>query len=582
MKCNRSAGRLEFLRLDVFLGLMLLLALGLSAGMAQEADDDDLPEDPFALEDEPFEGPSWGRTGRDGTFKPTKANPVFATADGCGLCHEASDTADAFRNATGDDVSPNGLWQATMMANAFRDPYFRAQVSAEVASAPESERGDIEATCITCHAPMAHHTARMSKSQPVTIAQAEQDPLARDGVSCTVCHQAWPGPFGTPEGINGNLEITMARVIFGRRNDPFVRPMIFHSAFTPQAGDHLADSGLCGTCHTLKSKHGDQEFLEQASFLEWRASQYGDEDSESYQSCRDCHMASIGSTRLARNPRGFDYLIRPREDVRAHAFVGGNAYMLDMFAKHGEELGMEASPEAFRRMARATRQQLGQRSAHVTIEDFSYKDLTVAFKVKVENLTGHKFPTGYPARRAWISVMVRDGATRLVTSGNPDDNGRIEGISGPMSLPHYDKVTDPSQVVIYQSLPVDEAGKVTTGVTKMRSFKKDNRLLPKGWRGESPDGIATKPVGTDGDENFVPGFDTVQYEFKVPPSAVPRLLRLDVVMFYQPVPPGWVEPLRKVDTEEARLFMKLYDQNPPKPIIVSRAGFQFQERRSNF
>src|SRR6187401_2812648 len=47
----------------------------------------------------------------------------FLPADRCGLCHSLSANSTALTSATGDDVSPHGTWQATAMANAFRDPY---------------------------------------------------------------------------------------------------------------------------------------------------------------------------------------------------------------------------------------------------------------------------------------------------------------------------------------------------------------------------------------------------------------------------------------------------------------------------
>jgi hypothetical protein len=61
-------------------------------------------------------GPMWRGIAR-------ASNEVFATGDGCSMRHAAAHTATAMRNATGDDVSPHALWQATMMsANGRRDP----------------------------------------------------------------------------------------------------------------------------------------------------------------------------------------------------------------------------------------------------------------------------------------------------------------------------------------------------------------------------------------------------------------------------------------------------------------------------
>src|SRR5690349_8804276 len=56
---------------------------------------------------------------------PASAIQPFLPADRCGQCHSLSATSTALTSATGDDVSPHGTWQATAMANAFRDPYWR-------------------------------------------------------------------------------------------------------------------------------------------------------------------------------------------------------------------------------------------------------------------------------------------------------------------------------------------------------------------------------------------------------------------------------------------------------------------------
>ena len=64
-------------------------------------------------------------------------------------------------------------------------------------------------------------------------------------------------------------------------------------------------------------------------------------------------MPETGSTRVARNPVGREFLIPVRDGYRAHAFVGGHAFVLEMFAKNREELGVAATEESLRRMASA-------------------------------------------------------------------------------------------------------------------------------------------------------------------------------------------------------------------------------------
>ena len=46
------------------------------------------------------------------------------------------------------------------------------------------------------------------------------NPLARDGVSCTVCHQTRPDNLGKPESFSARLEIRNDQKIYGPFKDP--------------------------------------------------------------------------------------------------------------------------------------------------------------------------------------------------------------------------------------------------------------------------------------------------------------------------------------------------------------------------
>lgn len=264
------------------------------------------------------EDPVWGR-GMP-MLRPTAANPIFATGDGCAMCHSASPDASALWSATGEDVSPHGLWQGTMMANAARDPYWRAQLAAESANEP-ARAAEFEALCMRCHTPMAHHTHAIAGWEPLRVEEAASHPLYSDGVSCTVCHQIQPDNLGAYATQNGNPVIKPGRVIFGPYADPAGAPMQMHSAFTPTQGMHIRSSALCGSCHNLETGHsgGDGMFPEQSPYAEWRNSAFSTETPSPgpmAQGCIDCHMPALGSMRIARNPRGLDFNTETREGVR--------------------------------------------------------------------------------------------------------------------------------------------------------------------------------------------------------------------------------------------------------------------------
>lgn len=530
-----------------------LLALALSAPVAAALLQDGKGLGP---------GPQWR-----GPISPAESNEVFATADGCSMCHSASPNAVALRSPTGDDVSPHGLWRATLMANAFRDPYWRAQVAKECEAAP-AQKAEVEALCLRCHAPAAHHGAVLGNLPSPPIADATKSALARDGVNCTVCHQIQPQGLGTEETFAGKVHIGRERAIFGPYPEPSATPMKMHSSYTATHGTHISKSALCGSCHTLHTEHGGARFPEQTPYLEWRNSMYEDETGRKdlSQSCQDCHMPRQGTLRIARNPGGRDFNITPRPDFAAHVFAGGNVFMLELLRANAKELGVEAPDAALERNIQITRRQLADLTTRVTVGEIRRAEGKLEFDVKVENLTGHKFPTGYPSRRAWLHVEVRAGGKVIFRSGASDAAGKLVGVADELAVPHRNVIEKPEEVVVYELVGHDAQGAPTTFLTKMASRGKDTRLLPKGWRVDGPHAEDTKPIGVAGDADFTEGGDVVH--FRVPVGADAPRVQVVAWVRYQSVPPAWVEALRRSQTDEAKTFVRMYDAADRSPEVA--------------
>ncbi|MCC7012875.1 MAG: hypothetical protein IT454_09960 [Planctomycetes bacterium] len=495
---------------------------------------------------------------------PAQSGPAFMAGQRCALCHSSSPRANAMKDRNGNDVSPHFTWSATTMANSFRDPYWRAQMAHEIEVEPQAKAA-IEGLCLRCHAPMASHQARLDGLAPPTIEAASADPLAQDGVSCTVCHQANPSSFGRPESFSGRLDIRNDKRIYGPFENPAPGPMRMHTGYTPTHGEHISESGLCGSCHTLytQAAGADQPFLEQAPYLEWRNSVFSDEGgaSEQSRSCTQCHMPNNGPMRIARMPPGGDFNIRVRDNVRSHTFVGGNAFLLDLLAANAAELGVTASPDALRAAAQATRAQLAHETARIEVQHVERTATQLRFDVQVENLAGHKLPSGYPSRRAWLHVEVRAGSTLVFTSGATDDDGRLLGVADEFAEPHHDTIERTDQVQIYEMIALNAAGQPTTSLAEMVVHRKDTRLLPRGWRENGPHADETRPVGIEGDGDFADGRDTVHYSLALPASAAGNLTVI-ARLEYQTIPPGWADGLRDSKTPEAQTFLRMYDEAP--------------------
>ncbi|MCP3903198.1 MAG: hypothetical protein GY715_06125 [Planctomycetes bacterium] len=521
----------------------------------------------------------------------------FAASPTCARCHSTADRARAMKDASGRPVAPHDLWRSAMMANSSRDPLWRAMVSAEVARHPEAKAA-IEAKCLRCHSPMAsiekqHATSTLALSE-LYDPDARHNQLALDGVSCTMCHQIEPGGLGAAKSFSGGFDIASEARSYGPHANPVPGPMRRFSRFTPMHGTHVTTSALCATCHTLTTHALDDDgaptdhaYLEQSPYLEWRNSVYNDEiDSPRPEaaSCQGCHVplddvdGTRIETRIARNPRGFDFpFASPRQPFGRHVFVGGNTLIPAILRDHPTELGTTAATAAFDATIAAARSQLRHDTARLEITPLEPTEKHRRFRVTVTNLSGHKFPTGHPTRRAWIRVEVRDRDGRSIfVSGAHDGQGRIvDGFNqlasdrvGGGFQPHHTVIDRAGQVQVYEAVMADANGDVTFSLMQATRNLKDNRLLPRGWSADHVHGAETAPVGVS-DTDFLGGRDDVVYSVPTGASAGPWTV--EVTLLYQVLGARFAGELLAWDTPEMRAFRRFYEATDRTPESVARA-----------
>ena len=509
------------------------------------------------------------------------AMPLFAHATDCVACHNQIVTPE------GEDVSIGASWRSTMMANSARDPYWQAGVRRETIDHPQHAEA-IEDECAACHMPM---TQRMSKAEghlgevfahlPFSDQDlSEERRLAGDGVSCTVCHQIAKDKLGTPESFNAGFVLAGSnadgvRQIQGPYEIDAGRRRIMQSVtgYEQVEAPHIKQSELCATCHTLITQAfgpGGEvvgRLPEQMNYQEWQHSAFNAEQ----RSCQSCHMPRAeGPVRIA-SVLG-DY----RDGLSRHRFVGGNAFMLRLFSRYRAELGVEALPSELEATAQATLHQLQHDTATVSIVAPSVAGTALTFDVDVRNLTGHKFPTGYPSRRTWLHVTVRDRDGRPVfESGAVNADGAIAGNDNDADAsrfePHYEAITSPDHVQIYEPILGDPAGRPTTGLLTATQYLKDNRLLPRGFDKATahPDIAVYGTAGPDAD--FTAEGDRVRYQADVTGSAGP--FAIEVELRYQPIAYRWAHNLEKYDAPEPKRFVGYYrEMSQHSSVVVALAS----------
>jgi hypothetical protein len=470
-------------------------------------------------------------------------------------------------------VSISSDWRATMMANSARDPYWQAAVRRETMDHPAAAE-HIEDTCATCHMPMARYeahlgggTGRVFGNLPIGAEATREATLAADGVSCTACHQITAEGLGDPSSFTGGFRVDEAtawgsRKIYGPFTTDRGRAALMRSTvgFIPTEAAHVRSSALCATCHTLYTDALNERgevvgrLPEQVPYLEWEASAFPARGLE----CQSCHMPVVTEPVPVTRVLG-----QPREEVSRHIFNGGNFFVLGMLNRFRDELGVEALPAELDRAQRRTVRHLETETAEVDIVSTTSAAGSLIVAVEVRNLAGHKLPTAYPSRRAWIHLTVsdRNGAV-LFESGALRPNGAIVGNdsdeNGAQFEPHYTSIDRPDQVQIYEAIMVDAGGVPTTGLIRGVRFEKDNRLLPIGFEksGAASD-IAVRGTAQQ-DADFVSGVDRVTYRISVTGGATGIVV--DAALRFQPIGYRWAHALQEYDSFETNRFVEYFEE----------------------
>ena len=504
---------------------------------------------------------------------PNFNTSMFTASGNCAMCHTGTATV---LTHNGVDVSPPTHWRSTMMANSSKDPLWQAMVSEETHEFP-AMKDAIENICTRCHAPMGNTQAKHDGIPAYTLDIMRNDPLGKDGISCTLCHQVDPANLGMTQSYSGNYKIDTTRIIYGPYQNPFSTPMIQFVNMQSLYSPHVNNSELCATCHTLFTPYFDYNnqqagiFPEQTPYLEWKNSIYSSSGVE----CQTCHMPSISdSLDISSIPAWHTATHAP---FFKHEFVGANKMMLRMLQNNIDSLGVTAGPDHFdSTLARTTK--MLSRTAQIEISAQPNND-SLDIKVVTTNLSGHKLPSGIPIRRMWLHLKVTNSTGQTVfESGEWGSDGEITGIDS-VYEPHHDIIRNADRTQIYEGVLVDVNGEVTNTLLRAASYIKDNRLPPKGFVAShaSYDSISIEGVGEDPNFNYNgsiegSGSDMVTYRIKPTENGD---LTITAELCYQTLKPHISSRLATLPTLEAERLTRMHSGQHKDPEIITAAATVF-------
>ncbi len=504
------------------------------------------------------------------------SSQYFPTQSLCGGCHGFDLDGFASVDVDGVDVNVYDDWRTTMMANSAKDPFWRAKVSHESLINPAHATA-LETKCTSCHAPMGNYTSRYRGYDHYTMDSLLVDTIGLDGVSCGACHQISDLNLGNQH--SGEITYDTSRVQFGPYDTPFAAPMISFVGFTPIKSEHINDAGICAPCHTLithsvdlDGNFTDSTFVEQATYHEWLNSTYNTTDSVT---CQACHMPRIPDSVIISD----NYLfLQPRSPFALHDLVGANTFMLQLMRDNKEALDINAEDFMFDETIEKTYAMLQQQSLDISLEFDHQLNDTAYFSVQLFNKAGHKFPSGYPSRRAFIEfVITTEAGDTLFKSGVVDENFEVEG-QNPNFEPHYQIINQTQQVQIYELVDGDVNGNFTTVLERAYAPLKDNRLAPVGFTTTHEVYDTTRIVGNalndpdfNKDENGIEGNGSDIVFYRVPLGNYEGLINISAKVFYQSLPPKWMEEIFSVSTPEIETFKAMFDEADQSPVLVTSA-----------
>lgn len=296
------------------------------------------------------------------------------------------------------------------------------------------ERGkELKPYCLSCHAP----TTIMTQDYEL------RSGFSQEGVTCDFCHTI--SGLGLP-GQPDYYELDPGPVKYGPFKDSE------SPAHDTEFSENHTRSEFCAGCHQLVNDHG---VAVMSTYTEWKESQYAKEGIQ----CQNCHMPIVYDMKVV-DPE----VQESSHFVTAHEFRGGHS-LINL--THAADIETDVQTDG--------------------------GVATVTTKI-TNTESGHKLPTGTPARSVILNIRILDGGGNQLADINK----------------------------VYRKVLVDEDGIIIENNAAMildavQVFS-DNRIAPKETRVETfefdiPEGIDRFTVES-----------RLQYEFSRPIMKVEKVV----------------------------------------------------------
>jgi hypothetical protein len=267
--------------------------------------------------------------------------------------------------------------------------------------------------------------------------------------------------------------------------------------------------------------------------------------------------------------------ITPRTPFNQHSFAGANQFMLKLMKANKNSLGIDIPDFKFDTTLIATNAMLKEKSVNLTLHFDSVANDSAYFRVKLLNKAGHKFPSGYPSRRAILQFVVKDNNNdTLFKSGIFHSDYSVAG-ENPAFEPHHDIINQSGVSQIYEMVMGDVNSNYTSVLERGAILLKDNRLTPNGFS-TSHASYDTVKISLDAlsDPDFnkiagVEGSGTDEVHFHVPVAGITSTINATARIIYQTLPPKFVNELFSFNSAPIDTFRNMFNAADKTPVIAN-------------